>query len=121
MQRYGPEVVDLAFKMRCFGDVLCPKNNKKFCFSLLKQQLYHAKEPLRQQGAAHWRFQTDELGRAGSRQEESGRLWRRPWTEGLPAEKGHTEGDQDPEPDTGTEAPSRPESRGEETCKVDDT
>ena len=104
MQRYGPEVVDLAFKMRCFGDVLCPKNNKKFCFSLLKQQLYHAKEPLRQQGAAHWRFQTDELGRAGSRQEESGRLWRRPWTEGLPAEKGHTEGYQDQEPDTGTEA-----------------
>ena len=50
MRRYGPEVVDLAFKMRCFGD-LGTKNYKKLCFSLLKQQLeQHA-------DAAQWRRQ----------------------------------------------------------------
>ena len=49
MRRYGPEVVDLAFKMRCFGD-FGTKNCKKLCFSLLKQQIEHA-------DAAQWRRQ----------------------------------------------------------------
>jgi hypothetical protein len=40
MRRYGPEVVDLAFKMRCFGNFV-PQNSKKLCFSLLKQCLHH--------------------------------------------------------------------------------
>lgn len=35
----GPERVDLAFKMRCFGDVFPPQNTKKLCFHLQKQQL----------------------------------------------------------------------------------
>ena len=40
MRRVGPEVVDLAFKMRCFG-VFEPQNTKKLRFSLLKQCLHH--------------------------------------------------------------------------------
>ena len=38
MRRFGPEVVDLAFKMRCFGE-FSTLNSKKLCFSLLKHQL----------------------------------------------------------------------------------
>ena len=121
MRRYGPEVVDLAFKMRCFGDVLCPKNSKKVCFSLLKQQLNHA-EDVRAQGAPYWWVQADELGGTGSHQEASERPWRRPWAQGLPAEKGRTQGDQDPESDPGNENASRPEPEPvEEACNVDDT
>ena len=37
VRRCGPEVVDLEFKMRCFG-VFAAQNSKKLCFSLQKQQ-----------------------------------------------------------------------------------
>ena len=44
------------------------------------------------------------------------------WAQGLPAEKGRTQGDQDPESDPGNENASRPEPEPvEEACNVDDT
>ena len=36
-RRFGPEVVDLEFKMRCFG-VFAAQNSKNLCFTLQKQQ-----------------------------------------------------------------------------------
>ena len=40
MRRFGPEVVDLAFKMRCFG-AFGPQNTKNLCFYLPKQRKVH--------------------------------------------------------------------------------
>ena len=42
MRRFGPEVVDLAFKMRCFG-AFGPQNTKNLCFYLPKQRNHHEK------------------------------------------------------------------------------
>ena len=86
MRRVGPEVVDLSFKMRCFG-LFEPQNTKKLRFSLLKQCLDHETRRRQhnlwsQRNQAWWEEEEGEeqieesdtrtLGEPGSEEEESG-------------------------------------------------